>query len=306
MKIKHQLLFISLLTLLIPFIGYQFIKGLEKALQHNRLQQLTFQAQHLAKKLKSYVATIPQPTLSADSASAIYALSLDSPIILDGYFDDWRVLNTPLQPLQPASPKTTVNTIGKIPKLTYLAAQNQQQLYLFIDISDPNYHYRTFINGNLTQSLTQGDYLVLRMKGQSGNIKEYIINPFSPGISRLWQQTKDNRFLPITDIKSAWQSRPGGIQIELSIPLFYASEGIGFSYVKSRPFPLRPIWQGSLLPNRSQPLPPLIFRKIGSGDKAASLKRLLKRAHRNTTGGGQNSFWSPLFAILAFPSPDKV
>ena len=98
MSLRLQLVFVSLLTLVLPWAGCQYIKEMEVALRSAQEQSLLTTAQALAKALEAESPRLQEHilrrTFDTRPTSQLYAPSFATPIVLDGYADDWihRVL----------------------------------------------------------------------------------------------------------------------------------------------------------------------------------------------------------------------
>ena len=235
MKLRNQLLIISLLTLLIPWGGYLFIQELEQTLRHQQLKNLSQHAELVAKQLKNYnLSQIPK---TANTYQAIYAFKLPSPIILDGYFDDWRSVSQQTIPL---------DEINKGFSTRYLAGVNGDRFYLFIAVTNENTRYRD----PSKSALTNNDHLLLKLATPSGDITDLIASPIAPG--------------PL-DIKGSalrgyWQDTPNGYQIELEIPLSRVKQGLGFSIIKAPSANTSKQWSGITPPEEQRVLANVIYR----------------------------------------------
>ena len=86
MSLKRQLLVASLLMLLIPWAGLQFVLELDDALRQQARQQLREQAERLAETAGDLMIGMPAV---ASGEPAIYVEPLTGTINLDGYGDDW-------------------------------------------------------------------------------------------------------------------------------------------------------------------------------------------------------------------------
>jgi len=84
--LKRQLFIASLLMLIIPWAGLQFVLELDTALR----QQATIQLEQQADRLASLMDN-PAPTQNAVTATwpITYAPTLNRPLTLDGFSSDW-------------------------------------------------------------------------------------------------------------------------------------------------------------------------------------------------------------------------
>ncbi|MBT8131875.1 MAG: hypothetical protein KJO35_06380, partial [Gammaproteobacteria bacterium] len=95
MRLRTQLLFVSLLTLVLPWAGCQYVREFETALRQNQQDSLADSASSiaavLAEKPTLLVRDPVQLVSVSDPASQIYAKQLPSFMTLDGYSADWDI-----------------------------------------------------------------------------------------------------------------------------------------------------------------------------------------------------------------------
>ena len=91
MNLKRQLLLVSLLTLMLPWAGCQFIRETESALRDGQQQMLAATARALANSMAQYREEFPDPYNNAAAADQLYLHALAARPGIDGYFDDWRL-----------------------------------------------------------------------------------------------------------------------------------------------------------------------------------------------------------------------
>jgi len=105
MSLRRQLLLVSLLTLVLPWAGCQFIRETESALREGQQQMLSGTALAIADSLAQFPDEFPLAA-SANQAGELYGHPLASTPLIDGYFDDW--------PLPPDSLRTMRGVDGHI------------------------------------------------------------------------------------------------------------------------------------------------------------------------------------------------
>ena len=246
MKLRNQLLLISLLTLLIPWGGYLFIQELEQTLRHQQLKNLSQHAELVAKQLNSH----PFNTSSDDAHvyKATYAFTLPSPIILDGYFDDWRAVSQQTIPLEKS--KEGLST-------RYLAGVHGDRFYLFIAVTNKNTRYRN----PSKRELTNNDHLLLKLATPSGSITELIASPIAPGPLDLLSRSGSRHFIKDSALRGYWQDTQDGYQIELEMPLSRVRQGLGFAIIKAPSETNEKQWSGITPPEENRVLSNVIYRQ---------------------------------------------
>ncbi len=246
MKLRNQLLLISLLTLLIPWGGYLFIQELEQTLRHQQLKNLSQHAELVAKQINSHkFNAAPNKPHTYES---IYAFTLPSPIILDGYFDDWRSVSQQTIPLEKTKDAFSAR---------YLAGINGDRFYLFIAVTNKNTRYRN----PSKRDLTNNDHLLLKLALPTGGITELIASPIAPGPLDLLSRSGSRHFIKDSTLRGYWQDTQDGYQIELEIPLSRVNQGLGFSIIKAPSVTTEKQWSGITSPEENRVLAPVIYRQ---------------------------------------------
>ena len=129
MTLRRQLLLVSLLTLVLPWAGCEFVRETEQALrldQHDRLKGVALAI------VDSLSRNAAEFQISGDqySDTQIYEFPLASAPVIDGYFDDWSIDAESLRQIQTPS--------GDI---TYAFGAYRTNVYFFIDVPDEQIVY---------------------------------------------------------------------------------------------------------------------------------------------------------------------
>ncbi len=226
MTLKRQLFVASLLMLLIPWAGLQFVLELDQALRQQALQQLQDQAERLAQTAGDLSLGLPAV---APQAPAIYVENLSSPLNLDGYSDDWPGYDEgeQFQPWQSAErPNQPAETTGK-PTMRWQAATDQLHLYLLIRISNRR---PVFFNPGASEQ--PYDRLLLWLEPADGNLDpdnrsaSWLIRTPAPG--KVYATT-GNEQTPDYRVSGYWHSVGNGWQLELELPKPPQGSRLGFT-----------------------------------------------------------------------------
>ena len=262
MRLRHQLFLISLLTLLVPWAGYLFIQELEQTLRQNQLTNLSQHAKLITEQLAKSHVELPKTSTNKGSRP-VYAFKLPAPIILDGYFDDWRAAAQDLTPLKSADRELSV---------AYQAGVRGTHFYLFIKVDTPNTRYRN--PGK--RALRNSDHLLLKFATQQGHVIDTIASPIAPGPVDLLARSGTRRFIKDTSLRGYWQDTREGYQIELEIPLSRVKGGVGFTIIKASNNSDKQTWSGITPPEEHRILPTVIHR-------VHALESLMEPYHRDFT-----------------------
>ncbi len=200
MRLRRQLLLVSLLLISLPWAGCQYVREVEQALQTGQEQSLLASSGALAMILSDKPELL-YPDIarldSGDTPGTLYAEAATAPIIVDGYADGW---DDPVQ-----------EQFGQV---GYRARVRGPLLYLLLTVSDDDVRYQ-----DPRQPLRpSGDHLVLR----TGGLREYRITTAAPGPVQALGEPR---------IRGFWQDSLEGYSIELQIPLSLIDERLGFYLV---------------------------------------------------------------------------
>ncbi|MCH7898286.1 MAG: hypothetical protein IIC62_02950, partial [Proteobacteria bacterium] len=207
MNLKRQLLLVSLLTMMLPWAGCEFIRETESALRQNQQQLLAGTARAIAGRLAQY----PEEFAVHAGAShligdQLYGHELESAPNVDGYFDDW--------PLTEASLRSLPGVDGPIRFVTGIF---EQYVYLYIEVADKNIVYGDM--GSLLPIAGGRHADRVRLISHSPPYLEESISftAEAPGPVVAYVQNPYG-FEPATTIHAHWQDVPGGYQLEARIP----------------------------------------------------------------------------------------
>lgn len=222
MTLKRQLFVASLLMLLIPWAGLQFVLELDQALRQQALQQLQDQAERLAQTAGDLSFGLP---VVAAQTPAIYVQNLSGPLNLDGYSDDWPGYDEGEQ-FQPWQSAERSNQPAET-TMRWQAATDQRHLYLLIRISN---HQPIFFNPGAPEQ--PYDRLLLWLEPADGNLDpdirsaSWIIRTPAPG--KVYATT-GNEQKPDYRVSGYWHSVGNGWQLELELPKPPQGSRLGFT-----------------------------------------------------------------------------
>lgn len=229
MKLKSQLLLVSLVMLFIPWAGCQFVKEVEGVLRQGQSQSLNASANAIAASLAHKLPLIySPPERYEDSNSAVNSLFVtrfDSAIVVDGYDDGWP-------DVPPHFFESDDNS--SVQKIELRLGRYQDDYYLYFSITDSEviYHNPTLPNrGN-------GDRIVLGMGGYSSPARHYLISNSAPGkiVAKALNvgQQKNVAARVEFGINGVWQDTAKGYDLEIKIPRALMGHRFGFSSIDER------------------------------------------------------------------------
>ena len=207
MNLRRQLLLISLLTLVLPWAGCQFIRETESALRAGQQQLLAGTARAIADSLAQYPEEFPlvqaPDHLVGDQ---LYGHPLAGRPTIDGYFDDWLLPDDALREMR--------GTDGPI---RFALGFYDQSLYLYVEVTD-----RSIVFAQPGASGVDGrghaDRVALVSVNPPYREEAFVFAAEAPGSIVTYLQSAYG-FAPEPAVKAWFQDGPGGYRIEAQIPL---------------------------------------------------------------------------------------
>jgi dedicated sortase system histidine kinase len=206
MNLKRQLLLVSLLTLILPWAGCEFIRETESALRSGQQQMLAGTARALANTMSQYEEEFPRSGLSSDTSSQLYIHSLGLRPTIDGYFDDW--------PLENESLKTLRGVDGPV---RFCLGAFGESVYLYIEVSDRNVVYASSQSMVLDDGSRHADRALLISSNPPYLRESLVFAAEAPGRILSFRQSAFG-FAPEPTVTAFWQDIPGGYRVEARIP----------------------------------------------------------------------------------------
>jgi two-component system sensor histidine kinase ChvG len=209
MNLRRQLLLVSLLTLILPWSGCQFIRETESALREGQQQMLGGTAQAIADSLSQF----PDELLAGgDIPGEIYAHPLAVAPLIDGYVDDWSVPDG-----------AAVSMRGADGPVRYLVGQNRQHWFLFVEVRDDNVVYADESNPGMNE-----DAVTLVNLSFGGDLTRLRFVAGAPGDIVARRQSA-GQWIDETRIAAYWRDRPTGYRVEARIPRALLGPRLGIS-----------------------------------------------------------------------------
>ncbi|WP_160154517.1 ATP-binding protein [Microbulbifer sp. ALW1] len=203
MKLRRQLILLSLCTLALPWAGCQYLRQVDKALSQGQMQTLEATGNAIAARLASAPELIaPDPRRNGRPPGAqLYLNPLPQAPVLDGYGEEWRGLALP--------PRQLLDQDGK-PLAQVTLGRNDNQIYMLLTAKDrsPSYH------DPRSSGISSGDTVQLYTARQ-----QYTLPVASQGpVRALWYNPRRGEYERELRIRGRWTASPRGYQLELSMP----------------------------------------------------------------------------------------
>ena len=203
MKLRSQLVLLSLCTLALPWAGCQYLRQVDKALSQGQIQTLEATGNAIAARLASAPELIaPDSRRSGRPPGAqLYLNPLPQAPTLDGYGEEWRALN--LRPRQ-------LHDQNDEPLARVTLGKHSDRVYLLLTASDrsPSYH------DPRSSSISSGDTIEIYTARQ-----HYTLPVASQGpVRALYYNARRGDYERELRLRGRWTASPRGYQLELSLP----------------------------------------------------------------------------------------
>lgn len=208
MNLRRQLLLVSLLTLMLPWAGCEFIRETEIALRNGQQEILTGMARAVASSMRQYREEFPSRDSAYPVGGQLYIHALTSRPRIDGYFDDWPLTSDSLRSMR-----------GPDGPVRFAVGSDEQAVYLYVSVSDRNVVY--------------GKDQVVLVSSSPPELREAItFKAEAPGRILSTKQTQYG-FAPEPTISAWWQDVPGGYRVEARIPSGQLGTNLGISVINT-------------------------------------------------------------------------
>jgi dedicated sortase system histidine kinase len=224
--IRVKLLLLSVVILSIPYIGFEYLRELERYLRDS-----------LDVSLVDAVKATAGPLHGRDDlfqihkdnpGETLYVHDMSHPVQLDGYIDDWQAYIAWSDTYQ--NPSQLLSDSSLSYKL--IVSRYEQTLYVLLQVKDDELSYQ---KADQTDS-TDNDHVMLVMTDRYGQLERYYFSPVVPGKIRpfisqtSWDEFRDEykTIEYVTNISGEWQSSEDGYNLEIAIPISLAGDRLGF------------------------------------------------------------------------------
>ena len=206
MNLKRQLLLVSVLTLMLPWAGYEFIRETESALRGTQQQMLAGTARALAGSMTRFQEEFPVRDATFAPGDQLYIHPLGSRPSIDGYFDDW--------PLERDSLRTMRGADGPV---HVALGEFGSGIYLYVEVVDRDVMYADSQSIILDAGSRHADRVNFVSSSPPYLDETIAFAAEAPGRILSYKQTAYG-FAPEPAITAFWQDVPDGYQLEARIP----------------------------------------------------------------------------------------
>jgi len=210
MNLRRQLLLVSLLTLVLPWAGCQFVRETESALRVGQQQMLSGTALAIADSLSQFPAEFLAGDDGRFSEAQVYGHPLGNTPLIDGYYDDWSIGLDSLRSLR-----------GADGVIQYVLGVYRQHVYLYVDVRDTDVRYAS--PGEAIDSI---DHVALVTTANDGSLSRIVFSAEAPGAVQVTRETAASAILD-NQITAYWQDTASGYRLEARIPRITLGRHVG-------------------------------------------------------------------------------
>jgi len=233
LSLRTKLLLVALTLLVIPWVGYQYVKTMEAYLKKAQANTLLVMTHAVSTVLNDRIDLFQRQTdilQTAKNTNHIYVRPLKSFIVLDGYADDWRNYENLFKHY---GKDNIIESHAEYDKndfsFEHAVGRFKNFLYVIFKVKDNKIIYRP----PNSLSIDQNDHLQIAIQSQNGEFSRFILASTAPGwVNAYRMSSEENSEIPATPeirIKGEWQETKSGYIIEIRIPLSMIGNKIAFA-----------------------------------------------------------------------------
>ena len=216
MNLRRQLLIVSLLTLVLPWAGCQFIRETESALRQGQQTMLTDTAAAIADSLSQFPTDFRNAGAEGYDANQLYGHPLANEPLIDGYADDWT-----------AGPETARQLRGADGNIELRAGVYGSRLYLYLQFDDASPRYPS------SGGDANGDRVEIVTERGATSVEKFLLATEAPGQFVGRRETAEGS-ADESRITGYWLRTAGGYQLEARLPLELIGERLGVTVINDR------------------------------------------------------------------------
>jgi len=222
MNLRRQLLLVSLLTLVLPWAGCEFIRETESALRQSQQQMLSGTASAVAESLERYPEEFPvAPGGNVTPADQLYGHHLDAAPLIDGYVNDWSLPPDSLQQIR-----------GADGPIRFVTGLHGRYLYMYAAVTDNTVVYASPASIAVDHGPPYADRVVLVSANPPMASEQLMFAAEAPGPVIAMLRSSFG-FGPEPAIQVRWQDVAGGYQVEARIPVNLLGTHLGINVVNT-------------------------------------------------------------------------
>ncbi len=220
--IPLKLLLVSSLLLLIPWLGLQYFRELERLLRQVQEQALVSTARAVGTALNDR----PNVFLSGEVYAAsldpdLRVPNLDRPIVVDGRTEDWN------QPRVDPRSDAVATEGGALFSFRHRVGRYGTGVFVLFEVQDDHVVPRDPLRGDLAGN----DHLQLAVVTADDEFLRFAVDAEGDGPVSAWLVQDDGVRLPDHRISGVWRTRSDGYLAELRLPRTLIGPRLSFAVV---------------------------------------------------------------------------
>lgn len=214
MSLRAKLLLLSLLTLILPWAGWQFANRMDDTLRRGQQQSLLSTADVLSRVVASQpelLYRVPDE-LREDFDPArgdLFAPLLFTEPLLDGFADEWPVPSRPVPGLQGGRPMLRLGVVGRF-------------MHVYAEFDDSEVTYEQPADDD-SRAHSPADRVLFLTRDEFGRERAWAVTALAPGpiiaraatVGAPWEPQPD----AMPRVTGIWRATGKGFAIELRAPL---------------------------------------------------------------------------------------
>lgn len=222
--LRAKLLLLSAAVLALPYMGLEYLRGMERYLRDALEVSLMDAARAVAGPLHDHGDLFPPG--NTGNGATLYVHNLNHPMQVDGYTDDWQTYigwsDTYSPPGKPDSPDLSFK---------FIVSRYEPYYFALLQVRDNHLVYQR----PQTPVAVDNDHVVLVFDDRSGKLQQLYFSPSAPGEMRPFRyrvqedeygfQSKVAEY--VNNITGQWQPVEGGYNLELAIPTAMVANRMG-------------------------------------------------------------------------------
>jgi len=235
LKLRSKLLLVSLILLLLPWLGVRYIQAVEDLLQQEQAHAMATIAKASAILVGQYPTILTDRLTLLETESTIAATTVfrvPNRIQIDGYHDDWLAHSALFKPFSSTNQLKPSDTIDpQDVSVRYISTQQQQSLIVLVDVVDDSIVFRD----PYKQQRHGADAIIIAVVDQKQRVHRYILSSSSFGSINAYEYIGNYQDPVIiqrqTGIKAVWQRSTYGYRLEFKLPLNMLSSSMALAVV---------------------------------------------------------------------------
>ena len=213
MSLRTKLLLLSLLTLILPFAGWQYAQQMETTLREGQEQALLTTAEVLSRVVASQPEELYRTVELRDrfnpSKGDWFAPLLPTTPLVDGFADEWPEPSRTVAGLDRKSPLVRLGVSGRF-------------MHVYVEAQDANVRYEAPVGEDATQP-NPSDRIVFFTRDEYGRERAWSVSAAAPGpaivrtaeVGSPWRVNMEE----VPYVSGVWRATSTGYAVELRAPL---------------------------------------------------------------------------------------